>query len=90
MWPEPVFAQPLQWNRPTASPPRVFRFNNMVDAEVIVPCPDLKLDWQIIVESDLGPNKIHDKFRTLATELRFAPVLDGSLTFPTVNVSRPH
>lgn len=83
-----VPAQPLEWNRPTASPPRVFRFNKMVDAEVIVPCPDLKLDWQITVESDLGANKIHEKFRTLATELRFTPVLAGTLTFPTVNVSR--
>lgn len=74
-------------NKPTASPPRVFRFNKMVDAEVIVACPDMKVDWQMSIESDLSAEKIHDKFRKLAAELRFEAVPEGTLTFPTFTVS---
>ncbi|CAN8099523.1 unnamed protein product [Discula destructiva] len=75
-------------NKPTASTPRVFRFNKTVDAEIVVACPEKKVDWQISVESDLGADSVHDKFRTLATELRFEDVEEGVLTFPVFKVSR--
>lgn len=79
---------PTIMNKPTASSPRVFRYNKTVDAEVVVACPDMKIDWQISVESDLSADKVHDKYRELATSLRFDPVPEGTLTFPVGTVSR--
>lgn len=79
---------PSAWNRPTAAPPRIFRTGKHIDAAVVVPCPDLKVDFQLSVEADLSPNKIHDRFRTLAKELRFDNVEAGTSTFPILHVSR--
>lgn len=79
---------PSNKNVPTASNLRVFRFNKTVDAEVVVACPDMKVDWQISVESDLSTDKIHDKFRELATHLCFEPVEQETVTFPVFTVSR--
>lgn len=75
-------------NLPTASSPRIFRFNKTVDADIAVACPDRKVDWQLAVDSDLSSDKIHDKFRDLAKDLRFDPVSDNGQTFPTARASR--
>lgn len=75
-------------NLPTASSPRIFRFNKTVDAEVVVACPDMKVDWQLSVDSDLSADKIHEQFRVLAKELRFDPVPEDGYTFPVAHASR--
>lgn len=75
-------------NLPTASSLRVFRFNKTVDAEIAVACPDMKVDWKLAVESDRSADKVHDKFRDLAKDLRFGPVSDNGQTFPIARASR--
>lgn len=75
-------------NLPTASSPRIFRFNKTVDAEIAVACPDMKVDWQLSVDSDLSADKVHNKYRDLARELCFDPVPDNGQTFPVAHASR--
>ncbi|KAJ4424766.1 hypothetical protein N0V82_000485 [Gnomoniopsis sp. IMI 355080] len=75
-------------NLPTASSPRVFRFNKTVDAEIVVACPDMKVDWQLSVDSDISADVVHNKFRDLAKELRFDPVLEDGQMFPIAHASR--
>lgn len=74
-------------NLPTASSPRVFRFNKTVDAEIAVACPDFMVDWQLSVDSDLSADQGHDHFHILAKELRFDPVPENGVTFPVVHAS---
>lgn len=75
-------------NLPTASSPRVFRFNKTVNAEIVVACPDMRVDWQLSVDSDVSADQVHNKFRDLAKELRFDAVPENGQTFPIAHASR--
>ncbi|KAJ4394310.1 hypothetical protein N0V93_003527 [Gnomoniopsis smithogilvyi] len=75
-------------NLPTASSPRIFRFNKTVDADIVVACPDMAFDWKLSVDSDLSTDNVHNKFRDLAKELRFDQAPEDGQTFPAVHVSR--